>query len=54
MSASLRQAPVSLSNIRLGWKGFPLTSTLAYYECSLIENIKSFFPVDAKALNEKN
>jgi hypothetical protein len=30
--ASLGQALALPANIRLGWKGFPGTNTLAYYE----------------------
>jgi hypothetical protein len=30
------------ANIRLGWKGFSATNTLAYYEHLLIAAIKSF------------
>jgi hypothetical protein len=33
---------LKLSNIRLDWKGFPLTSTLAHYEHLLMRAIKSF------------
>jgi hypothetical protein len=31
-----------LENIRLGWKGLPGIITLAYYENSLITDVKSF------------
>ena len=30
------------TNIRLGWKSLPGTNTLAYYENSLIADVKSF------------
>jgi len=32
--ASLAEVPRIPANIRLGWKGFPGTNTLAYYEKS--------------------
>ncbi len=34
VSASLRYAPASPTNIRLGWKGLPGPNALAYYEKS--------------------
>jgi hypothetical protein len=40
--ASLGWAPALLANIRLGWKGFPGTNTLAYYEKSKLTAVKSF------------
>jgi hypothetical protein len=40
--ASLRYALALLANIRLGWKGITGTSTLAYFEHSLIMALKSF------------
>ncbi len=30
------------TNIRLGWKGFPGTNTLAYYEIPYVTTVKSF------------
>jgi hypothetical protein len=34
------------ANIRLGWKGFPGTNTLAYYEYVLITPVKTFLTFD--------
>jgi hypothetical protein len=42
-SASLLDRLLALpTNIRLGWKGFPQSNTLAYYENPLITSVKSF------------
>jgi hypothetical protein len=40
--ALVRSTPVLTTNIRLGWKGLPGTSTLAYYKHSKITTVKSF------------
>jgi hypothetical protein len=41
--APLYGRPLALTtNIRLGWKGFPGTNILAYYENPLITSVKSF------------
>ncbi len=40
--ALLGQTPALPTNIRLGWKDFPGTNTLAYYENPLITGLKSF------------
>ncbi len=39
--ASLGLAPTLPANIRQGWKGFPETNTLAFYENPLITAVKS-------------
>ncbi len=38
----LESAPILIANIGLGWKGLAMTNTLAYYEHSLITELKSF------------
>ncbi len=30
--ASLRQAPALFTDIRLGWKGLPMSNTIVYYK----------------------
>jgi hypothetical protein len=37
-----RKVLAFLTNSRLGWKGLPVASTLAYYKYSCITDVKSF------------
>ncbi len=46
--ASPGQAPASLVNIRLGWKGLPWTYSLAYYETFVINVFKKFYNIDTR------
>jgi hypothetical protein len=40
--SSIGYDPALPTNIRLGWKGWPVTKTLAYYEHLYIMAVKSF------------
>ncbi len=40
--ASLEQAPASPTNIIQGWRGMPVTNTLAYIKHSQITDVKSY------------
>ncbi len=48
--ATFKCRPMSLiTSIRLGWKGLPGTSTLAYYENLFIMVVKRFIGLDSRS-----
>ncbi len=51
--SSIAPVPALQTDIRPGWKAFPRTNTLAYYEHSLITAVKSFITLGPGRLGEK-
>jgi hypothetical protein len=50
MSHPIRKAPTLPENIRIGWKGLTVTSTLAYYDAEIIIVVRIFI---VRALREQ-